>query len=138
MAAVGSQSEFSRREEHDVARVDAGTASTRMRVRRSIGVKSAAVCGALLSGLVAFAVGIISLLAFGLKLAHAGFFERWTTGFLFSMRSLVGLIIVILLTAATGASMWAVAAYIYNLVAGANGRQQSHSARARDAGLDKT
>ncbi len=92
-----------------------------MRTLRSIGVASAAGFGALLSGLVAFISGAIALIMYGAMIRRAGFLDTWANGALYAGRGLVGLLIIALLAAAIGAISWAVAALIYNWIAGAVG-----------------
>jgi hypothetical protein len=88
---------------------------------RIIDVKSAARFGALISGVVALMQGSVALTIYGLSLGRAGFVATWASGMLYAGRSLVGLMIMTLVAAALGALLWAIGAFLYNVISRATG-----------------
>ena len=52
---------------------------------------------------------------------QAGFIDTWARGILYAGRSLAGLIIVVVIAAIIGAIVWAIAALLYNWIAGVGG-----------------
>jgi Transmembrane domain of unknown function (DUF3566) len=88
---------------------------------RSIDVRSAARFGALLSGVAALVQGSVALMIYGLSLGRAGFVATWASGMLYAGRSLVGLMIMTLVAVALGALLWAIGAFLYNVISRATG-----------------
>lgn len=88
---------------------------------RSIDVRSAARFGALVSGVVALMQGSVALTIYGLSLGRAGFVATWASGMLYAGRSLVGLMAMTLVAAALGALLWAIGAFLYNVLSRATG-----------------
>jgi hypothetical protein len=99
------------------------SATDRTNVPWPLAVMSAAAIGALLSGLVAFVWGCVSLAQFGWRLGRVGFFTNWVIVAAFTGRSFSALTVLVLVTAAVGALAWAAGALIY--------RQHAHTSRAR-------
>jgi hypothetical protein len=116
MAAAGSPDDLGREEQIRLS-ANITRAPTVKRVLRSIGVGSAALFGALLSGFIVLIQGIIALMELSFHLRRAGLIDTWARGILFAGRSLDGLIIAVVLAAFAGAIVWAIGALLYNLIA---------------------
>jgi hypothetical protein len=116
MAAAGSPGDLGREEQ---IRPSAHIARnpTAKRVLRSIGVGSAALFGALLSGFIVLIQGIIALVELNFHLRRAGLIDTWARDILFAGRSLDGLIMAVVLAAFAGAIVWAIGALLYNFIA---------------------
>jgi hypothetical protein len=65
--------------------------------------------------------GSVALTIYGLSLGRAGFVATWASGMLYAGRSLVGLMIMTLVAAALGALLWAIGAFLYNVISRATG-----------------
>jgi hypothetical protein len=113
MAATRGEHEC-RREEGFVPAEGAASASNRVARARPITITSAAVYGALVSGLVAFLQGGVAFVVFGVTLGRVGFFRNWRIETTYAGRSLLGLLLVVLVTAAVGALAWSLGALIWN------------------------
>jgi hypothetical protein len=120
MAAAGSPGDLGHDELVGSSANTVGTPAT-TRELRSVGVGSVAAFGALFSGLIVLIQGIIAVVELGFRLGQAGFIDTWARGILYAGRSLVGLIIVVVIAAIIGAIVWAIAALLYNWIAGAVG-----------------
>jgi hypothetical protein len=115
MASTSEEHEGSRRD--DLSRSDEATeASDPTSTNRSIAISSAAVYGALLSGLVAFLQGSAAVAAFGLRLERVGFFRNWLIEAVFAGRSVVAVVLITLAGAALGAGMWSAGALVLNRI----------------------
>jgi hypothetical protein len=113
MAATSGEQECGREEGH-LPVEGAASASNRRARARPIPISSAAVCGALLSGLVALMRGDVALSVFGVTLGHVGFFKNWRIATAYAGRSLLGLLLIVVVTAAVGALTWSLGAFIWN------------------------
>jgi hypothetical protein len=99
----------------------AGPVDRDTRTLRSIDVRTAAKFGALLSGVVALMQSSVALMVYGVTLGRAGLVDTWAKGMLYAGRSLFGLLLMAVVAAAIGGGLWALAAYLYNLLARATG-----------------
>lgn len=116
MAAAGSPGDLGHEEQIRPSANIART-PTAKRVLRSIGVRSAALFGALFSGFIVLIQGIIALVELRFHLGRAGLIDTWARGILFAGRSVDGLIMAVVLAAFAGAIVWASGALLYNLIA---------------------
>ena len=106
------------REGDGVPDTDAAGTPSRLGMLRPIRLTSAAVIGALVSGLVAFLQGSVELAAFSVKVGRVGFFTNWVVAATYAWRSLVALALTVLVTATLGAVVWYVGALIWNRLVG--------------------
>jgi len=114
MTSSSEEAEGGRRA--DLWRSDGTEASHPDNVNRPIVISSAAVCGALLSGLVAFLQGSAAVAAFGVRLERVGFFRNRLIEAVFASRSVLAVALITLAGAALGAGMWSAGALVWNRI----------------------
>lgn len=103
MAATSSEHERGREDGFGPPEDIASASTPRAGVPWPLEIISAAVFGALVSGLVAFVWGCAALVAYSLNLSRAGFFKNWLIVATYTGRTLSALTILVLATAALGA-----------------------------------